>query len=387
MLKGKKDQYQLTNVIVNAPSVILKFIQDLLNFTRFQIKFRMTSWRSLACASKGMTFRIITFLLVLFTSSFLLFTFKSVSAQQIGLSVSPSHLEAVIKPGKSILIAYKIQNFGDPTILKTYVLPFIAKGNQGEIEIKEEFEGPIRFELDNSNLSLNESYFLNSRQEQQILLRIRVPEGTPEGDYYYTLISETVPNPAIEGLSSSQARGKIGTNILITVTESGRIDLKGNIVIFDVLSRFKFEIFGYKYRIFDSGDVIPLVLIAENKGKNLIKPNGDIVLRGNFGEKAIYNVIPQGILSESQRQLTATPSALVNCDQGRKSFYCDRDASLLISGFFLGKYDLSTTLNFGEGSPNVYSTVEFIAIPIKFLIGLIVVIFTSLIIIKSKKGK
>jgi hypothetical protein len=335
----------------------------------------------------GITSRVFSFLLVLFTSSLLLFTLRPALAQQIGLSVSPPHLEAVIKPGKSILIAYKIQNFGDPVVLKTQVLPFIPKGNKGEIEIKEEFEGPIRFDLDNSNLSLGDSYFLNTRAEQQILLRIRVPEGAPEGDYYHTLLSETVPNPAPEGLSSSQARGKIGTNILITVTENGRIDINGGISIFDVLSRYKFNFFGKTYRIFDSGDVIPIVLIIENKGKNLIKPNGDIVLRGNFGEKAIYNVIPHSVLTESQRQLSATPSALVNCDQGRKSFYCLRDSSLLISGFFMGKYDLSTTLNFGEGSPNIYSSVEFIALPLKFLLAVFVVIFILLFVIKAKKNK
>ncbi|MEX1052735.1 MAG: hypothetical protein WEC80_02710 [Patescibacteria group bacterium] len=324
---------------------------------------------------------------VIFIIFVLFFISKASFAQQIGLSVSPPHLEAVIKPGKSILIAYQIRNFGDPTILKSNVFSFAPKGNRGEVDILEEFQGPVRFELDNSNLSLGQSYFLNTNQDQQLLLRIRIPEGAPEGDYYYTFISETVPNPAIEGLSSSQARGKIGTNILITVTESGRIDLKGQIAIFDVLSRYSFNLFGKKYRVFDSGDIIPIVLTAENKGKNLIKPNGDIVLRGNFGEKAVYNVIPQTILAESQRELIATPSAEINCDQGRQSFYCKRDASLLISGFFLGKYDLSTTLNFGEGSPNVYSTVDFIALPIKFLVGLIIVILSTLIVLRAKKDK
>jgi len=328
-----------------------------------------------------------TLLLVLFTSSLLLFTFKSVFAQQIGLSITPPHLEAVIKPGKSILIAYTIQNFGDPVTLKTNVFPIISKGNKGGIEIKEEFEGPIRFSLDNSNLSIGQAYFLNSRAKQQLLLRIRIPEGAPEGDYYYSLISETVPNPALEGSSTSRAKGRIGTNILITVTNSGRIDVKGRIAILDVFSRYKLDIFGKKYRIFDSGDVIPVVLIAENKGKNLIKPNGDIVLRGNFGEKAVYNIIPQSILSESQRQLSASPSAEINCDQGRKSFYCGKDSSLLISGFFMGKYDLSTTISFGEGTPNVYSTVGFIALPIKFLIGLITIVIASLFIIKVQKSK
>ena len=331
-------------------------------------------------------FFVFIFFLILNTLFLILYT-PSVLVQQFGISITPPHLEVIIKPGKSILIAYKIQNFGDPMIIKSKIYSFAPIGNKGDLEIKEELEGPVRFELDNSDITLDQPFFLNSKADQQLLLRIRIPEGAPEGDYYYNLITENVPNPAGQGFSYSQARGRVGSNILVTVTSTGRIDLKGKISIFDVFSRFRFNFFGKIYRVFDSGDLIPIILIAENKGKNLIKPNGDVILRGNFGEKAIYNIIPQSILAESQRQLSATPSALINCDQGRKPFYCDRDSSFLISGFFLGKYDLSATLNFGEGSPNVYSNVSFIAIPIKFIIGLFVVILVSLILIKSQKSK
>ena len=328
-----------------------------------------------------------SFLVVVFCFYFLLFSFHTVFAQQFGISITPPHLEVIIKPGKSILIAYKIQNFGDPMIMKSNIYSFIPRGNQGDLEIKNSIEGPIRFELDNSDIAFDQPFFLNSKEDQQLLLRIRIPEGSPEGDYYYNFVTENVPSPAGQGFSYSQAKGRVGSNILITVTNSGRIDLKGKISIFDVLARYKFNLFGKSYKLFDSGDVIPVILIAENKGKNLIKPNGDIILRGNFGEKALYNVIPNSILAESQRQLSATPSALINCDQGRRPFYCNKDSTLLISGFFLGKYDLSTTLSFGEGAPNIYSTVAFIALPIKFFIGISTIIIISLILIKSQKNK
>lgn len=308
----------------------------------------------------------------------------SVYAQQLTLSLSPPLVELFIKPGKSVLVAYNLENLGDPAILSAKVLPFSAKGNQGGITIKEEFEGPIRFSLDNADLNLEQPFFLKSRDRQQLLLRIRVPEGTPDGDYYYTLLVETKPLVGSQGETLSAAKATIGSNILITVTESGQIDIKGKIALFEVLPRYQFKIFGKILKIFESNDKIPVILILENKGKNLIKPQGEITLLGNFGEKAKYNLLPQNILAESQRLIQASPSAEIDCEN-RKEKACLFPTSLIISGFFLGKYRLSTTVNFGEGTPNLYANTIFYAIPIKFLIAVLISIIVIVFIIKRAK--
>lgn len=309
----------------------------------------------------------------LFITIFVLgFTFHAslVFAQQVGLSISPAHLEAVIKPGKSILIAYTLENFGDPAILKTKVLPFIPRDNFGNVKIKEEFEGPVRFSLDNANITFDQPFFLKTKESQQLLLRIRIPEGAPEGDYYYTFLAETQPFPHIEGVTSSRAQARIGSNILLTVTESGRVDIKGKIALFDVLPRYRLG----SFRLFDSADKIPIVLIVQNNGKNMIKPEGEIVLMGNFGEKASYEILSENILAESQRQLTATGSADIQ-----------KPVTLFLSGFFLGNYKLSTGISFGEGSPKIFASTSFIALPIKFFAGLLGVILTSIVIVRLVK--
>src|SRR3989338_5961428 len=98
-------------------------------------------------------------------------------AQQVSLSLSPPLLELFIKPGKAIMVAYKLDNLGDPTFLNLKVLPFEAKDNLGNIRIKPEFEGPVRFSLDNADLQLEQPFFLKAGGSQQILLRIRIPEN------------------------------------------------------------------------------------------------------------------------------------------------------------------------------------------------------------------
>ncbi len=301
-------------------------------------------------------------------------------AQQLNLSITPPHLEVIIKPGKSVLVAYTVQNLGDPVVIKPRVLPFVARDTIGGIAIQEEFTGPVRFGLDNSDIQLDQPFFLDSNKSQQLILRIRLPEGAPEEDYYYTFFVESQPPPSLEGLPSSRTQARIGTNILITVTNTDILQAAGKINLFDVLPRFKIG----ELKLFDSADKIPVVLLIGNTGKNLLKPSGQIVLKGNFGEKATYNLVPENVLSQSQRVIEATPSAEVDCENNR-AIYCTKPVSLIISGFFIGNYKLSVNVNFGEGNQDFFAATSFIALPIKFLFGVVVVLIASIFLIKRFK--
>lgn len=323
--------------------------------------------------------KLLFFLLVL------VFFVRPVCAQQIALSIYPTLLETVIKPGKSIMIAYRIGNLADPTLMRVRVLPFEPQGDTGTAIIREEESGPVRFSLDNAGLQLNEPFFLKTNQSQQILLRIRIPEGAPEGDYYYTVLAETEPPPTVEGSTSSRARASIGSHILITVTSSGNRDIKGNISFFDVLSRYTVHLFGRTVRLFDTFDAIPVVLKVANTGSNVFKPQGNLSLRGNFGETAQYDIIPYNVLRESSRLMTATPSASVSCSARNGPSYCRTPTTLVLSGFFLGKYTLSANVNFGEETPNLYSSISFFALPFKFILIMGVTTILTLLIIRKVK--
>lgn len=303
--------------------------------------------------------------------------YSPVRAQQLSLSLTPPVLNVTIKPGKSILIAYTVTNVGDPVILRSIVLPFEPKGTSGGMRILPEFEGPVRFELDNSNIKLNTPFFLKTRDRQQLLLRIRIPEGAPEGDYYYSLLVQSEAPPTQEGIVASRASGAIGSPILITVTESGKIDVKANIALFDIVPRFKFNLFGKTVRLVETTDRIPVHLILHNQGINKIQPYGTINLEGNFGERATYDILPQNVLSQSERLLTATPQGELKPN--------DTPVTLMLKGFFIGKYDVDTRFNFGEGTPFLESHVSFIALPIKFIIGLIVALCIGFFIVRRLK--
>ncbi|HEX7543076.1 MAG TPA: hypothetical protein VF385_03270 [Patescibacteria group bacterium] len=331
---------------------------------------------------KYLVFGIKTIFLGLFLYTLYFILNTPVFAQQVSLSISPPLLELFIKPGKSIMFAYKLDNLGDPTFINLKILPFEAKDNLGNIRIKPEFEGPVRFSLDNTDLKLEQPFFLKTNDSQQILLRIRIPENITDGDYYYSLLAETTPPTASEGIGSARVKATIGSNILVTVSNSGNIDIKPRVVLFSTRGG---SIFGQDWKIFDSSDKIPLVFIVENKGKNMIKPEGQIILKGNFGETAKYDIISKNILAESQRLLESTPSAQINCDDNRRDQACLTPTSLLLSGFFIGKYNLSTQINFGEKSLAIFGSTTFYAFPFRMTVGILIAVFIVVIIVRKNK--
>ncbi|MFA5770085.1 MAG: hypothetical protein WC894_01155 [Patescibacteria group bacterium] len=310
------------------------------------------------------------FLFLYFFISLFLYS-GNVQAQQVSLSLSPPLLELFIKPDKSIMVAYKLENLGDPTFLNLKILPFEAKDNLGNIRIKPEFEGPVRFSLDNSDLKLDQPFFLKTNSSQQILLRIRIPENITDGDYYYTLLAEATPPTASEGIGSARVKTTIGSNILVTISNSGNVDIKPKISLFSIKGGL---VFSQNVRIFDSSDKIPVVLSVVNKGKNTIKPEGQITLKGNLGETAKYDIISKNILAESERLLEATPSASYSTP-----------TTLILSGFFVGKYSLSTQIMFGENSPTIFGLTTFYAFPFKILGGILLATIIIVFIIKRRK--
>lgn len=306
---------------------------------------------------------------------FIVFCTQKTFAQQVVLSVYPPLVEAMIKPGKDILIGYKIQNLGDPTVVNTRVVTFYPHGNQGNVQVKNQLEGPVRFSLENTDIQLGNAFFLKNNAEQQVLLKMRVPENAPEGDYYYTLLFESKPQADLTGNSASGARATIGANLLLTITREGTLDINGKINQFTVLPQYAFNLFGTILNIFDSGSQIPVILNIQNQGKNLIKPEGTITVNSDFGEKTQYLILPENILAESQRIAHATPSASLD----------RKDHSLILPGYFMGKYRIDAKVNFGEGTKELSDTVVIYSVPLKLTIAVILCVIVGYIIFKRYK--
>jgi len=268
----------------------------------------------------------------------------SVSAQAVGLSLTPSLFQIAVQPGKSTTVTYRLQNTADPTTLTLRILPFTKKDDAGHIELQSKLVTPLTFSLESSETTLGQAFFFKSRNTIPIKLHIQVPENTPEGDYYYSLLAESEPPPPAEGSTQVRVKASVGSNILLSVTRSGKLEIRGKIRSFSLSPHYTVNLFSKKVNIYDINDSVQSTLIVENSGKNLIRPSGEVNLIGSLGGRAKYDLPAENVLANSTRKLPVS-----------------------LRGFYIGPYRLTTAVSFGEGAPVLFAQTSFIVVPIKFL--------------------
>lgn len=285
-------------------------------------------------------------------------------AQQVNLSMDPPIVQVKIKPGKTIIIGYTVSNNGDPTNLQFLVRPFTPQGQLGSLTVSPQLEGPVQFNLENADLPLEKPFFFPSKTKKQAVLRIHIPPGIPDGDYYYLVLAETVPAFSVAGQSTGIASASIGSPLLVSITESGLTEIKATIAEFSFKPDYVLTIGKNTVRIVDSSHTLPIVLSVRNMGKNLIQPAGSII-DSNGKNKNIYTIIPQNILSNSQRVLKAFSDGGLD----------KTDSTIVLSSLSLGNHRITAEISFGENTTIQYKTLSFFALPINLFVVIIISIF------------
>ncbi len=300
---------------------------------------------------------------------------NTIYAQQVRLSIDPPIVQSKIKPGKSILVAYTVENGGDPVAVQFVIYAFQPVGRTGGVELIE-LDGPIEFTLENADVSLKTPFFFNSKERKQALVRISIPSTAPEGDYYYMIVAETVPHAPSEGRSQSQTSAQIGAPLLISVTESGLTEVQARIAEFSVSNTFDITIANKKMKFIDSSQMVPVTLVIENQGNNVIQPKGTITVRYGKTTKTI-NLLEQNILKKSQRIIYTRPST-----------NAPAHVSAMLSGFGIGKHTVTSQVSYGAFTPVQFAHVELYAVPIRMIgLGIITLLFSSSIVLYSHKKK
>jgi len=302
-------------------------------------------------------------LCLVLSSVFFLLSSAPAEAQQVNLSLDPPIVQAKIKPGKSIIIGYTIENLGDPTNLQFLIRPFIPQGQQGSLTVNPLLEGPVQFNLENADLVLEKPFFFPSKEKRQAVVRVYIPPGIPDGDYYYLVMGETVPAFSVAGQSTGIASASIGSPLLISITDSGVTEVKATIAEFSYKPDYVFTVGNNTVRIVDNAKELPVVLSVRNMGKNLIQPQGTIIdYAGN--SKNSYSIIPQNVLSNSQRIVKVSSEE----DKG------SADSSLILSHLSIGNHKITAEVIFGENGLKESKSFEFTALPIRLMIIALVVL-------------
>lgn len=157
------------------------------------------------------------------------------------LSLSPPQIEFVLKPGITLTQAYEITNNSKNSItLNTEVLPFVPQGDNGSVSYSSLLASPnISFSLNNADLKLGQPFTLAPLESRQLVLKIKTSPETQLADYYSTFFIYQTIDMSDNNSTISQSTGKIGSHLLLSVSNSEFPKIQGQIKKFTVSPKLK----------------------------------------------------------------------------------------------------------------------------------------------------
>ena len=318
--------------------------------------------------------RVLEILIIAFPliSQFLNFLISEASAQGLSLAIWPPLLEVTIQPGKSITQVYKLRNAGGTDLaLTSKIIPFKPSGETGDISLELgiwSLEFSSWFSFQNADLSLGQKFILPAGREQEVVLKIKIPQRAPEGDYYFTLLFETLPGVFLPAGSGGQIEAKIGSNILLTVSQTGEPLKQAAVEEFSIHNSL-FMI--HNSIIIDSFSQPKFVVRLKNTGQAFFKPIGSITTSGWFNQRWVLDLLPENVLANYVRQIQcqkASPPQILPSP-------CE-----LRTKFLLGKYTARLEFGLDEASGKYQAQIVFWALPLKLGAGILVALILLLLI-------
>jgi len=312
-------------------------------------------------------------------------------AQSLSLGIWPPLLEVTIQPGKSITQVYKLRNTGETDLaMISKIVPFKPSGKTGDVS----FATPgvdagihtgsePQFSFLNADLALGQKFILPAGREQEVVLKIKVPKEAPEADYYFTLLFETLPEVFLPLGSGGQIEAKIGSNILLTVSQTGEPKKQIEIKEFSIRNP-QFVI--RNLIIIDSFTQPQFIVRLQNTGNSFFKPIGSITTTGWFNQRWVLDLLPENVLVDSIRQIRCQKST----SQPASGQETSAEKPLVLPSpcqletkFLLGKYTSRLELGLDEASSEYQNQIVFWALPLKLGAGIIVALIL-LFIVASK---
>jgi len=275
-------------------------------------------------------------------------------AQQLSLEITPSLIEIIAKPGKSITQAFEISNKSDRDLyLTANIYPFSAQGNEGRVNLdlnsQECWQMPCGevFSLENSGIELNETFLIKSGENQQLVLRVNMPEIIMDDGYFTFLVSQSSEGDFLN-TSGIVGMGAIGTNILATISEDGvnrskmRIDeFSTDKVVVDIFNQLLFK------------------GVVSNQGSSFGKIDGEIHINNILSKnKVILYLRQDNVLTNGRRQIACrTDTEEIETK--------DCSFSSVLPGIFSAKLFLN-------GEEEESEMTRFVVFPVKIFIAFLV---------------
>jgi hypothetical protein len=304
---------------------------------------------------------IIFFSFALYTAYFILHT-PIANAQGVSLGIYPPVIQIEAQPPASITAPITLENYEETEItLRIALKAFTASDRQnGEVRFLEDNESmrgdPTIFQkvriLENGS-SIQE-LTIGGRQQKKVDLEIKIKEGDPLWDYYFSVIF--VSKAELSQAPNSGLGAGIATNVLLSVGPKG--EPKGSIEEFST-------------PLFVEAGPVPFTVRVKNRGDHYLTPTGAILIKNMFGQ-TIGNVelLPVNILAGTIRAMPDSAQSEENPKpEIRNTKY---PVAVWPEKFLLGPYSATITLGLTDKGPVFTKTIHFIAIPVQLVLGIVI---------------
>ena len=276
------------------------------------------------------------------------------------LTFSPAQIEFVLKPGITIIQAYEVTNNSDSSItLNTEVAPWIPSGTNGSVNYNQAISNPnIEFFLGNADIQLGQPFILAANSKQQLVLKIKTNSNVNLSDNYYTFFVFQNQNITMTTKDNfSQASGKIGSHLLLTVSDTENPKVISEIQTLSISPKIK--------------DVFLRPITFKGKIKNnsdfFFKTNGKIIITKNDQVIKELELNPDNVLNHHSRDISCT----------------DQNICQINPPFWPGHYNVKLELN-SDLNAKSYET-SFYVLPISPILFILLIVGTIFGIRKFKK--
>lgn len=274
-------------------------------------------------------------------------------AQQISLEVYPPILQINTDPPASIKAPFTIVNSSNnPIDLDILLKPFTSSEKQN---------GEVSFLLDGEQMpgadpnifskmqiydgsSVITKLTLAPQQQKNLILHVGMPSDEPPSDYYFTILFVSHGQNLGSATATATTAG-IGVNVLLSIGP------KGNTT--GLLNEFSTPWFMTRGPINFTTNV-------KNTSNFFIVPKGQIVIKNMFGQ-VVGNVelLPVNVLANTSRYLPDNKSGSL-------------EKAIWPETFVFGLYSATVTVALSDTGPLFSRTIYFIALPIAFIVGLLI---------------
>ena len=275
------------------------------------------------------------------------------------LTLSPSQVEFVLKPSVTIIQAYEIVNNSLQDItLNTQILPWVPVGNDGSVSYQQAAISPnLDFSLANSDLKIGQPFVLKASSKKQLVLKIKTAKEIDLSDYYQTFFIYQKQDIINSENNQSQDTGKIGSHILLSVSNTQNTSIKAKLESFKIFPKIK-DVFFTPINF--SGEI-------KNDSTYFFKTGGKIIINKNDSVVKEIELNNDNVLTNHYR-----------------SFSCV-DSCQIKTPLWPGKYQVTLKLDENLNIPN--SSYSFYVFPISPILLLLLTIGIIFGIKKIKKLK